>query len=117
MQDIGTRFLIAVGIIWLGLNLIALEMTENGSNRRWNPMWQFMAGFLDLEWIVFTSETFGSHPARQQARKGLTVSPLQVPPRTRNEKTSEFPFSDRLTPKILFGVLYVHLTKFSHSAS
>ena len=104
MQDIGTRFLIAVGIIWLGLNLIALEMTENGSNRRWNPMWQFMAGFLDLEWIVFTSETFGSHPARQQARKGLTVSPLQVPPRTRNDLPSQFPILGSRANKIFAGV-------------
>jgi len=52
MQDIGTRFLIAVGMIWLGFNLIALGMTENGSNHRWNPMWQFMSGFLDFEWMA-----------------------------------------------------------------
>lgn len=52
MQDIGTRFLIAMGIVWLGFNLIALGMTENGSNHRWNPMWQFMSGFLDIEWMV-----------------------------------------------------------------
>ena len=52
MQDIGTRFLIAVGMIWLGLNLIALGMTENGGNQKWNPMWQFMSGFLDLEWMI-----------------------------------------------------------------
>ena len=53
MQDIGTRFLIAIGIIWLGFNLIALGMTESGSNHQWNPMWQFMSGFLDLEWMIF----------------------------------------------------------------
>ncbi len=50
------------------------------------------------------SETFGSHPARQQARKGLTVSPLQVPPRTRNDLPSQFPILGSRANKIFAGV-------------
>ena len=52
MQNIGMRFLIAVLFVWIGINLVAYGMTENGTASNQNPVWRMMKGFLDFEWEI-----------------------------------------------------------------
>ena len=52
MQNIAERFVIMVLMIWIALNIVSFGMMFNGSANRWNPVWGFFGGFLELEWTI-----------------------------------------------------------------